>query len=342
MKLKFLLFTLAAILFAACSNDDDKNYHGLSVNINYGTIATSNVKNLELTVTGNGVTKTATVTDFVYGKYFELADGNYTITATGKVKDNYRATIIGSKDIEVKGNTVTTIALDLDYDYILKTLTFDEDSWNALIDDPQYMGTQLYGTGYQWSDATTQLSHAEVMDDWGGYFWPAAFEAISNYYSTDTVANGDYTKQLTVFGTKAHSGNNCCVHFGYESYPGQGLASLKFSDGVARELESMYVNNTTYFLNVMNTGSGLSAKPTANDTVYVNLIGYNGETKTKELKIYLYLKGKAITDWTKVDLTPLGRVTEVKFDMGGTTKNGYGFAAPAYFAYDDVAVRFDK
>ena len=31
----------------------------------------------------------------------------------------------------------------------------------------------------------------------------------------------------------------------------------------------------------------------------------------------------------------------VEFNMAGDSDNGYGFSQPAYFCYDDVAVRFE-
>ena len=47
-------------------------------------------------------------------------------------------------------------------------------------------------------------------------------------------------------------------------------------------------------------------------------------------------------DWTKWDLSGLGKVLKVTFNVTGSSDNGYGFSQPAYFAYDDVAVRFEK
>ena len=47
-------------------------------------------------------------------------------------------------------------------------------------------------------------------------------------------------------------------------------------------------------------------------------------------------------DWTRFDLSGLGAVTKVEFNITGSSDNGYGFSQPAYFAYDDVAVRFEK
>jgi hypothetical protein len=50
--------------------------------------------------------------------------------------------------------------------------------------------------------------------------------------------------------------------------------------------------------------------------------------------------GVYVSDWTKFDLSALGKVVMVVFDMDGTDKGDWGLNTPAYFAYDDVAVQF--
>ena len=57
---------------------------------------------------------------------------------------------------------------------------------------------------------------------------------------------------------------------------------------------------------------------------------------------YITKDGVTVTDWTKWDLTALGEVVKVNFNIIGTNDNGYGFSQPAYFAYDDVAVQFPE
>ena len=60
-------------------------------------------------------------------------------------------------------------------------------------------------------------------------------------------------------------------------------------------------------------------------------------------EFYLLNEGKQfVTEWTKWDLSSLGKVMRIEFNLAGTSDNGYGYSQPAYFAYDDVAVRFDK
>lgn len=261
--------------------------------------------------------------------------------------------------------------------YELRVLTFEDadykggtnfagkSDWSSLIDNPQYMGSMLYPNGsgttddskaYTWYDAgNTELKHT-LPKSWDNYCYWGGGHAVSNYASGDFVKNGDFNHQLTVYKAGAegdvrtgggHNGsNNFAVHFGYKDNSGhtdsQILPSLAFGDGMARVIDHMYVNNICYALNCYLNGNDLTAKIGDDDWVKLTATGYDGEAKTGEASIYLCNGPKNIvTDWTKFDLSGLGAVTKVEFNITGSSDNGYGFSQPAYFAYDDVAVRFD-
>ena len=261
--------------------------------------------------------------------------------------------------------------------YELRVLTFEDadykggtnfagkSDWSSLIDSPQYGGSMLYPNGsgtmddskaYTWYDAgNTELKHT-MPKSWDNYCYWGGGHAVSNYASSDYVANGDFNHQLTVYKAGAegdvrtgggHNGsNNFAVHFGYKDKSGytdrQILPSFAFGDGMARVIDHMYVNNICYALNCYLNGNGLTAKIGDDDWVKLTATGYDGEAKTGEASIYLCNGPKNIvTDWTKFDLSGLGAVTKVEFNITGSSDNGYGFSQPAYFAYDDVAVRFD-
>lgn len=261
--------------------------------------------------------------------------------------------------------------------YELRVLTFEDadykggtnfagkSDWSSLIDSPQYGGSMLYPNGsgttdeseaYTWYDAgNTELKHT-LPKSWNQYCYMGGGHAVSNYASSDFVANGGYESQLTVYKASAegdvrtgggHNGsNNFAVHFGYKDKSGytdsQILPSFAFGDGMARVIDHMYVNNICYALNCYLNGNGLTAKIGDDDWVKLTATGYDGEAKTGEASIYLCKGPKnIITDWTKFDLSGLGAVTKVEFNITGSSDNGHGFSQPAYFAYDDVAVRFD-
>ena len=240
---------------------------------------------------------------------------------------------------------------DDEENYTVKTLTFEGSTWDALIDSPQYGGKLLYsesGEGaatnyYSWSDATTQLKSSGLVNAWGSYCYWNGGQAISNYTMTDPEA-ASYQTQLAVCTKGGHGGSkNFCVHFG-TGEPGS-LPALIFADGVARVIESMYVVNTAYMQFTVKHGDGWSFDG-VKEGQYADVVAYGydaeGKQSTKATFRLVYGPSKVVSDWTIWDLTTLGEVTKVEFAVTGNVTNDYGFALPAYFAYDDVAVRFPK
>ena len=269
-------------------------------------------------------------------------------------------------------------AVSTEADYELRTLTFEDvdykgetnfagsGDWSSLIDDPQNGGALLYGGGmgyysqeeaYTWYDkGNTELTHT-ICAAYGSWCYWSGGHAVSHYASSDVQTYGDYMSQLTVYqegisgitttGGGYNGSDNFAVHFGYmdgSAYNGaEELPALSFGDGEARVIDHMYVNNTTYALNCFTNGNEFTATITENDWVKIVATGYNGEATTGTAEFYL-VNGpeNVVMQWTKWDLSSLGAVTKVEFNVLGTSDNGYGFSQPGYFAYDNVAVRFEK
>ena len=266
-------------------------------------------------------------------------------------------------------------------DYELRVLTFEDadykggtnfaggNNWTSLIDSPQYGGKLLYGesgggvdsvdAAYKWTDKNNTWLSNTLPEGYGSWCYWSGGHAVSNYVSGEISKYGGFESQLTVYkkdvsglertGGGHNGSNNFAVHYGYADNSGYGLTeaslpSLTFADGTARVIDHMYVNNTDYALNCYIDGNGLTAKIGDDDWVKLVATGYNaaGE-KTGTASIYLCNGPKNIMmDWTKWDLSGLGKVLKVTFNVTGSSDNGYGFSQPAYFAYDDVAVRFEK
>ena len=118
----------------------------------------------------------------------------------------------------------------------------------------------------------------------------------------------------------------------------------------------MFVTNTNYTLNQLyngvkseegNTFGGNWAGLT--DDAWLKIVAYgfenvDDEESVSEVEFYLVNGMNVVEDWQKWDMSGLGKVAKVRFnflyseEMGGS----YGFTIPGYFAYDDVAVRFEK
>ena len=265
-------------------------------------------------------------------------------------------------------------------DYNLRVLTFeDEDykgsenyvgakNWSSLIDDPQYGGLLLYGDGmgfydeadaYKWSDDNNTFLKSMLSQAYGSYCYWSGGHAVSNYVSGEASQYGNFNNQLTVYkkgvegiqrtGGGHNGSNNFAVHYGYmdgsQFNMTEYLPSFSFSDGVARVVDHMYVNNICYAINCYIDGNGLTAKIGPDDWVKLVATGYDKDGNKVEKQAEIYLcngPDNIVTDWTKWDLSVLGEVTKIEFNVTGSSDNGYGFSQPAYFAYDDVAVRFPK
>ena len=227
--------------------------------------------------------------------------------------------------------------------------------WSDLIDEPEYMGLLNYGdisnAEYTWYDmGNTELTHTFPYNYNAYCFWGGG-HAISNYASTDYVTNGTYENQLTVYGEEGAGGHNgssnFCMHFGYiDGSPWnetENLPALSFGDDVPRVIDHMYVNNSTYAINCYMNGNGLTANIGPSDWVKLLATGYDAnDNETGTLEFYMVNgPNHIITEWTKWDLSGLGKVLRVEFNITGSSDNGYGYSQPAYFAYDDVAVRFE-
>ena len=236
---------------------------------------------------------------------------------------------------------------------------------------------------YTWYDeGNTELTHV-FPEVWGTYCYWSGGHAISNYwgagysnedrnkhiakyygedYVTDNAGNdsmlGWFNLQLMT-PIAPHSGSNFAVHFGYSDFfsmSGETLPEISFADGEARVIDHMYVTNTNYTLNQLMCGVGSEAGntfggnytgPTADSWYKITAYGYaswDDEEPTSEAEFYLLNGTTPVLDWEKWDLSKLGAVVRVKFNLSGSEEmsGSYGLTIPAYFAYDDVAVQFEN
>ena len=253
----------------------------------------------------------------------------------------------------------------------LRTLTFEDadakfspyelsycgasiSTWSDLIAQDQYMDNLIYDFSgsepYYWYDENnTELFHTFPYN-YGTYAYWGGGHAISNYANWDFETYGDYMSQLTVIGEEGAGGHNgssnFCMHFGYADDSGyngtEELPSFMFADGKERVIDHIWINNSTYALNCYVNGNGLTDPVGENDKAWVIARGFDENDEFVTESIFYLVDGPdgIVTEWTKWDLTSLGKVWRVEFNITGSSDNGYGYSQPAYFAYDDVAVQF--
>ena len=208
-----------------------------------------------------------------------------------------------------------------------------------------------------------------ISNYWGEGFTDEDRDAhIAKYYGEDYVAeNAGNDSMLGWFNLQMmipvapHSGDNFVVHYGYKDFYSyvENLPEIAFADGEARVVDHMYVTNTNYTLNQLYMG----VKSEAGNSFGGNWTGLTESAWLKivaqgfddvaadanaepvsEVEFYLVQGEDVVVDWQKWDLSSLGAVAKVRFNFHYSDEMGgrYGFTIPGYFAYDDVAVRFDK
>ena len=258
----------------------------------------------------------------------------------------------------VQGQTRGT---DESKDYVLRTLTFEDKDYKGTEDNAKTYWSDLipaseYGNGNgrdSWYDENnTELSFSpsptSLFPGYGGH-------AISCYVGNDLEQCGNYMYDLQAYNVTggANASDNFCVHFGYLDDSGMGMMNelvyFEFGDGKERVIDHMYVTNTTYVYNILENGDGwMVPAGGVSDDCWFKIVayGYNlNDELTGIAEFALWENGTGIKDWTKWELSSLGSVARVEFNMIGSEElyaSGYGLGAPGYFAYDNVAVRFDK
>ena len=227
------------------------------------------------------------------------------------------------------------------------------ETWNDLIpqDNQGWGAPMIYGGDQNWefyfddwnNDPTaytyfwydqnnTELAHTILGDYMNGGI------AVSNYVSEDYASYGTYDYQLTAYATGGNSGTNfgaLNVGFGSSEEPAQPIF---FADGQEHVIDHMYINLSTYmYAEALGLGWDPSTELAEDDTYTVVVTGYNSnDEETGSANIDLYKEGTFINGWTKLDLSSLGKVANIKFHVE-CDKNTI-----AHFVIDDIAVRFPK
>ena len=271
------------------------------------------------------------------------------------------------KSIFLAALCLANVALAQDYE--LRTLTFEDadahftpytldyanktiSTWSDLVDDAQYYGTLTYTTDgiYTWCDEqNTLLTHSFTAPYWNGG------HAISNFTNpgftnNDLPANTAwYELQFATLQGGNNGSKNFCVHNGHvDDYNASytTLHQIAFADGVARVIDHMYVTNTCYVLNSLVYGDGYNPPATDTTTFHIVAIGQDANGHEISRTTFALYNGKdsLVTEWQKWDLSVLGEVVRIEFNLVACYEGygKYGLVIPAYFAYDDVAVRFPK
>ena len=230
------------------------------------------------------------------------------------------------------------------------TIDFEGNEWNALsavsFDKPYSSG--VVSDGYEWRDSATTLSSRALVDyTYGAYIRVGTI--LSSYNTNDLDAHGDSTQDLYVYNSASQSltkgggyggSDNFLVVIGSWDPSDEALPEIFFADGYARQIKGCYVNSTTYFLNVAQNGNPPIAAPLGEgDEIVISATGYDSSgSQTAIVRMTLSRKNQYIKQWTSWDLSALGKVVKVRFNVEGGPMTEWGMTTPKYFAIDNIVI----
>jgi hypothetical protein len=271
-------------------------------------------------------------------------DGDISITVVGKNTTLNRTFAVSARD----------------YNYVIDFE--DPDALNHLA-GPTAKGENLY-SNYTGTDR--YISHKDagsglymfINDPYGDddpddieYYWGGA--AISQFNDMTTPGDNNqcsvyYSDPVTGKGGYKGSETFAVTYLGFSGMLPE-VSFLNDAKGTDYEcvFDHFYVTNNTYAALSMRDGDALAKKfnYTDGDWYKLTVKGYDkAGTLTGTVEFYLAdfrtpTSPGIITEWTPVDLTPLGKVAAIKFDLQSTDGVGFNMKTPAYFCFDNLAIK---
>ena len=253
--------------------------------------------------------------------------------------------------------TITSCSKEEDPQPTRVTISFEGAAWKS------YVATDSYSSGfvtedYLWRDEQTTLSSAPIFceSSWGGQSYKYFGGGLTlSAYNTAQITGFDsnlYLGDLYCYNSKTSmaqkgGGNNGSDNFliSYGNYE-EGISedlrpSIYFADGKARKVVGCYVCSTAYFVDVTEHGNDYSPALSADDEVKVYATGYDATGKElSTVSMTLAKKDAIVKKWTAWDLSALGEVAKIKFNIKGGPTDDWGMQSPKYFAIDDITVEW--
>lgn len=152
----------------------------------------------------------------------------------------------------------------------------------------------------------------------------------------------------TKFETLADQWNNV-VGGGYNGSKNYGVAYAAAFNGPCyvtllsdepAVVPGFYITNSSYAYTSMTEGDASAKKFGTGDWFLLTIKGYDADDNETGKKEY-YLAdmredyGYIINDWRYVDLSSLGKVSKIGFELTSSDNGSWGMNTPAYFCFDD-------
>ena len=177
------------------------------------------------------------------------------------------------------------------------------------------------------------------MSDWGYWYWFGYANQTDNTYATlddqwKNVVGGGYDGSANYGVAYAAAFNGPC----YATVLGDEVAEVN------------YITNSAYAYASMTTGDDFAKKFGQGDWFKLTITGYDVDGEVTDTKDY-YLadlrdedasKHYIINDWRYVDLSALGKVKKIGFELSSSDGGEWGMNTPAYFCFDNFGAEGEE
>ncbi len=159
------------------------------------------------------------------------------------------------------------------------------------------------------------------------------------YTNKTDVTTPGYTNNSAITG-KGINGNTYLTAYAASYTP----ALFKFKSNGTYTVKGAYVTNSTYAYLAIRDGYYSANKFVSGSWFKLTAKGLDksGNETGTSADIYLadYRDGKSfiMNQWTWFDLSSLGKVAGVKFEMSSTDNGNWGMNTPAYFCMDGITI----
>lgn len=191
-------------------------------------------------------------------------------------------------------------------------------------------GTPIYN-GLLYTEGTASFGSyfegSAYGDMWGGF-------AISSNRDLEDLGM-DYANQFSVYASD-NSQFAIAYIFGDWGNGEYGTPTIEFARPVTVASADFANANKTYFYCKANPTIGSDG---AEEDIWVNLVatGYNGDsTETTTVTIPLATGTDVLADWKTFDMSALGTVTKITFDIDSNDTGEWGINVPLFFCMDNI------
>ena len=208
--------------------------------------------------------------------------------------------------------------------------------------------------------AESHMSVSTEEDDERTEFTSGDFEfatgCMSDYYTWWNFGYANRTESKyeslddqwnNVVGGGYNNSANYGVAYVNTGYFGPCYITVQNHDGGV-VVPGFYVTNSSYAYNSMNGGDSFAKKFGKGDWFKLTVTGYDAAGEVTGTKDF-YLadlrdpsKAYIINDWRYVDLSGLGKVSKLGFELSSTDNGDYGMNTPAYFCFDNFGAEGEE